>query len=120
MSGGNANDAHDDRRQYKRVHAPVYCRPVGLALRFLNGDKRKAEDISLGGMRIYADEEPKRGARLELELFMPDGRSVTCRVEVVWVDPLPAGAPAKFDVGLKYTEIRDEDRARLSVVLDEA
>ena len=107
-----------ERRQYKRVIAPVYCRPAGIGLRFLEG-KRKPLDISLGGMRIYADEPVKKGTKLELELFLPDNSSVTCKVEVVWIDALPAGAPAKHDVGLKFIDIKDGDRARLAAVLDD-
>ncbi|HEY4220226.1 MAG TPA: PilZ domain-containing protein [Myxococcota bacterium] len=107
-----------ERRQYKRVRAPVYCRPAGIALKFLS-QKTKPLDISLGGMRIYADEPVKKGTKLELELFLPDNSSVTCRVEVVWIEDLPPGSPAKQDIGLKFIDIKTEDRARLAAVLDE-
>ena len=110
---------NDDRRKYKRVHAPVYCRPAGIALRFLQA-KTMPIDISLGGMRIYADEPVKKGTKLELELFLPDNTSVTCRVEVVWVDTLAAGSPAKHDVGLKFIDVKPADLKRLAAVLDEA
>lgn len=109
----------DNRRKFKRVQAPVYCRPVGLAFKFLHA-KQQPIDISLGGLRIYSDEGIKQGAKLELELFLPDGSSVTCRVEVVWVDELPAGTPAKHDVGLKFIDIKPADLARLGEVLEEA
>ena len=107
-----------ERRQFKRVRAPVYCRPAGVGLRFLAG-KTKPQDISLGGMRIYADEPVKKGIKRVLELFLPDQTSVTCKVEVVWIDELPPGSPAKHDVGLKFIDVRDSDRARLSAVLDD-
>lgn len=107
-----------ERRQYKRVRAPVYCRPMGIASRFLH-QKAQPLDISLGGLRIYSDEPVNRGARLELELFLPDNTSVSCKVEVVWVDELPAEGPARHDVGLKFIEVRDEDRRRLATVLDD-
>jgi c-di-GMP-binding flagellar brake protein YcgR len=106
-----------ERREFKRVHAPVYCRPMGLSLRFLQ--KQKALDISLGGVRIYSDEAIKKGTRLELELFLPDGASVTCRVEVAWIDELPEGAPARHDVGLKFIEIKPEDKDRLGSILED-
>lgn len=92
---------------------------MGLSLRLL-GERGQPNDISRGGMRIYADDAPAKGARLELELFLPTGKSVTCHVEVVWVEPLADGAPARFDVGLRFMDITDEDRARLGDVLDEA
>jgi c-di-GMP-binding flagellar brake protein YcgR len=109
----------EDRRRYKRVQAPVYCRPVGIGLRFRQ-DRALPLDISLGGMRIYSDEPVQKGTRLELELFLPDNTSVTCKVEVVWVEKLAADAPARHDVGLKFLDIRAVDRDRLAAVLDES
>lgn len=108
----------DNRREFKRVHAPVYCRPMGIAFKLLQ-PKQRPLDISLGGMRIYSDEAIKQGTKLELELFLPDTTSVTCKVEVVWVEELPPGSPAKHDVGLKFIDIKSEDKARLASILDE-
>jgi hypothetical protein len=103
----------DDRRKFPRVSAPVFCRPIGKPL----FGRRRATDVSLGGMRLYADEAPDLGDRLELELFLPDDKTVTCAVEVVWVDPLPEGSPARFDVGVKFVEVSHEVRGLLSQVL---
>ena len=87
-----------------------------MAFRF---GKQKPLDISLGGMRIYAEETVPKGTKLEIELFLPDNSSVTCRVEVVWIEVLPPGSPAKHDIGLKFIDIKDLDRARLGAVLEE-
>ena len=103
----------DDRRKFKRVTAPVFCRPVGVPL----FGRRRALDVSLGGLRIYADDPPETGDRLELELFLPDQSELTCIVEVVWVDDLPEGSPARHDVGVKFVTIHPEDRQRLEAVL---
>ena len=46
-----------------------------------------------------------KGARFELELFLPDRKTVTCKVEVVWTERLPAGSPSNYDVGLKFIEV---------------
>lgn len=108
----------EDRRQYRRVHAPVTCRAAGPQLR--QAPALQPQDISLGGMRIYSSEEVRRGARLELELFLPGGQSVHSTVEVVWVERLPPRAPARFDVGLRFVVIAEADRRRLAAVLDEA
>ncbi|TMA18333.1 MAG: hypothetical protein E6J84_06055 [Deltaproteobacteria bacterium] len=57
------------------------------------------------------------GDRLELELFLPDQSEVVCTVEVVWVEELPEGSPARYDVGVKFVTISPGDRERLSTVL---
>jgi c-di-GMP-binding flagellar brake protein YcgR len=103
----------DDRRKFHRVNAPVFCRPLGQPL----FGRRKAVDVSLGGLRVYADDPPMPGDRLELELFLPDQSEVICTVEVVWVDGLPDGSPARYDVGVKFVSISPADRERLSSVL---
>ncbi len=104
-----------DRRQYLRLQAPVFCRPKGRPL----FRRRRATDISLGGVRVYADEAPAAGDRLDLELFLPDETALLCTVEVVWVEPLPEGSPARFDVGARFVKLSDADRSRLATVLKE-
>lgn len=76
------------------------------------------QDISLGGVRIYSHDPVSTGARFELEIFLPDATSFTCRVEVVWVEALPPHAPARHDVGLHFIELREADRHRLEQILD--
>ena len=102
-----------DRRKFQRVDAPVFCRPIGQPL----FGRRKAVDVSLGGLRIYADDPPKAGDRMELELFLPDQTELVCTVEVVWVDDLPEGSPARHDVGVKFVFIHPADHERLQTVL---
>lgn len=71
----------------------------------------------MGGLRLFSDEAPAAGDRLELELYLPDSTEVICTVEVVWVEDLPDGAPARFDVGVKFVEVSDETRRKLESVL---
>jgi uncharacterized protein (TIGR02266 family) len=104
-----------NRTRYPRLRAPVYWRAVGLP--FFWRKKTSSED--LGGVRVYLDEKIKEGARLEIEVFLPDGTSVVCKVEVAWVENLPERAPARFDGGLKFTAIAPGDRQRLSSVLEQ-
>ena len=103
----------DDRRRFQRVNAPVFCRPVGHPL----FGRRKALDVSMGGLRLYADDPPAAGDRLELELFLPDQSELTCTVEVVWVEDLPEGSPARHDVGVKFVSLHPEDQKRLATIL---
>jgi c-di-GMP-binding flagellar brake protein YcgR len=102
-----------DRRRYRRVNAPVLCRPAALSLR----PKHEVRDISAGGLRVFSDDKHKPGERLEMELFFSDGATITLSAEVMWVEPLPADAPAKFDVGLRYANLSREDVERIEQVL---
>jgi hypothetical protein len=93
----------------------VLCRPTGLIIRLLQ--PRQTIDISLGGVRIYSDDPVNVGTRLSLELFLPDESTLDCKAEVVWVEELASGQPARFDVGLRFTELHETDKTRLVEVL---
>ena len=87
-----------DRRKYRRIHAALYCRPAGIE--FINR-QREPVDVSLGGVRIYSDDELRIGELLKMEFFLADVPPVTYTAEVKWIERLPDGAPARFDVGLE-------------------
>jgi hypothetical protein len=74
--------------------------------------QREPVDISLGGVRIFSDEAMKVGELLKMEFFLPDVPPVTYTAEVVWIEPLEAGAPARYDVGLKFIQL-EPDALRL-------
>jgi c-di-GMP-binding flagellar brake protein YcgR len=74
-------------------------------------------DISLGGMRVFADESIVVGSRLEVDVMLPDDSTVRCWAEVVWVDKLEPSAPARFDIGLRFTDMAEPDIQRLASVL---
>ena len=98
--------AVDERRQYPRLKAPVFYRPTGLALlRALRRAKERAIDISLGGVRIYSDQKFAKGELLTLELMTVDAPISTFTAEVMWIEELPAGSPALFDVGLRFRSV---------------
>ncbi len=92
---------HDERRTFNRVQAQVTVRPVSL---LAHAVPRRVNDVSLGGLRCFSDDVHRPGERLELELHFPDGRVATVLAEVVWAEPLPAGSPARFDVGMHYLD----------------
>jgi PilZ domain-containing protein len=112
-----SESALQERRRYRRLQAPILVRPVS-ALASL-AKKRVVNDISLGGVRAYSDEKQRPGSRLELELFLPGDASATVLAEVVWVETLPEGAPARFDVGLRFVDVRPEDLERIAALLRE-
>jgi c-di-GMP-binding flagellar brake protein YcgR len=107
-----------DRRKYRRIRAPLYCRPAGMD--FL-ARKREPIDISLGGVRIYSDDPRKVGELLKMEFFIKDAPPVTYTAEVVWIEPIKAAGfapvPARFDVGLKFLHLEPAALKALLVVL---
>jgi uncharacterized protein (TIGR02266 family) len=110
----------DERRKYPRLKAPVFYRPTGLPLlrALRRAAKERAVDISLGGVRIYSDDALTMGERLELDLFFPDDTTLSAKGEVVWVNELPEGSPARYDVGVRFDKMDEHDRSRLSEVLE--
>ncbi len=102
-----------DRRRFRRARAAILVRPAGPLARVA---PRRVEDVSTGGLRAYSDDEHPVGRRLELELFFPDGGSATCLAEVVWVEPLAADAPARFDMGLRFVEVHPDDLDRIAAL----
>src|SRR5262245_14723771 len=101
-----------ERRRFPRVQAHVYCRPVGPLFR------RDPVDVSLGGMRVYSDDRVEPGSRLETELFLTEERTVTATVRVIWVDALPEGGPARYDVGLQFLDVAPDDLEQLTGLLE--
>ena len=106
-----------ERRKFKRLHAPVLCRPLGAAL--VSQGEREVQDISMGGVRVFTDDLHKIGEHLELELFLPEGEALTLDTQVMWVDTLAADAPAKFEIGLRFIDVSAADAQRLEAVLRE-
>lgn len=66
---------------------------------------------------MFSDQDFAIGSRLDLDILVPDGSSVRCWAEVVWTVDLGAGGPARFDVGLKFTDMDPADIQRLATVL---
>jgi c-di-GMP-binding flagellar brake protein YcgR len=107
-----------ERRRYRRIHAPIYCRPAGLKLM---SKRQEAVDVSRGGVRIYSDEAMKVGDRLTLELFVEGGgEEVVFQAMVAWIEKLPKGAVARYDVGLKFLHLDARAEALLNTVLGES
>lgn len=72
----------------------------------------------MGGARVYSDDDVPVGTRFDIELFLPDGTSLSCLAEVMWVRPLVEhDAPAKFDIGLGFLDVPQGDLATLRQLL---
>lgn len=105
-------DTGQNRRKYPRFKAPLCYRRVNYFLR------KPLVNVSLSGMRIYSEDILKIGKHLELELILPDDTILTCVVKVVWQNPLPEGAEAKYDVGLQFINVPEDKLQLLSQMLE--
>ena len=92
----------------------MLCRPVGIGLFHHH---RNTLDVSLGGMRVYTDEDFAVGTRLDLEVMTPLGPPIRCWARVVWRVELDGNSPARFDAGLKFIDLAEDDVQRLAQVL---
>ena len=103
-----------ERRRFPRVMVPVLCR-----LPRISGAKRRISNLSLGGIRIYADKRLKDGQSLELEFFLPDGSTAEAVAMVVWIKEMPPGAEALYDVGLEFVDLSKTTKEQLNTVLEQ-
>jgi hypothetical protein len=105
----------EERRRFRRVMAPIFYRAPRIF-----SPRHKITNISLGGVRIYSDEPLKVGKRLEIEFFLPENISVTAMARVVWIEELPAGASARYDVGLEFIDLPPHTVKELESVLEKS
>jgi hypothetical protein len=105
--------AADERRRFPRLDVPLYYRPGRLF-----GPRRVARDVSRGGIRVYTDDALEVGTRLEIELFLREGDSLTLDVRVAWLRELVA-EDARYEAGLEFLTMDDERIALLERCLAE-
>jgi hypothetical protein len=79
--------------------------------------KMRTVNMSLGGARVYSDDRLKIGRKLHLELLAAPDSTVQVLARVVWLDELPAGGPALYDVGLEFLDVPEEMTSRLAAIL---
>jgi PilZ domain len=114
MTRKRAGGTAVDRRLMPRLAAPVIYRRSGSDLFH---HRRSSVDVSAAGMRVQSDEPLRPGDRLDLDLLPPGGPPIRLWAMVAWVESLPTGADALYEVGLQFVDIADEDRQRLASLL---
>jgi len=97
----------NDRRRFPRVNLSMLYRPAGLL-----GPRQVASDVSRGGIRVYTDDALDVGTRLEIELFLPEGDSLSIDVRVAWIRDL-SGQEAQYEAGLEFLAM---DQVRLALL----
>ena len=90
---------------YPRLSAPLVCRPSGpyAAFQGLMPERR-----ALRGLVVLSDDAHPEGTLLELEVFAGE-QPVTLVVRVEALKPLPAHAPARYDVVLQVCDMDPAD-----------
>jgi len=102
------------RRRFPRLKTPVFYRPL-----ITSEKKRRASDLSLGGVRIYSNKPVKEKQLLEIELFLPNGKAITAVARIVWIKALPPGSSALYDMGLEFISLSPEALRELKSILNE-
>lgn len=100
------------RRRFPRLKTPVFYRPSSTL-----GIVRQTSNLSLGGVRIYSNNPLKENELLDIELALPNGKSIATSARVVWIMGLPPGSIALYDVGLEFTHIPPESFQELKSYL---
>ncbi len=103
-----------NRRRYRRVSAPIHCRPAGAEF---FAPHFEPIDIGFGGARIHSQEEYRVGEALPLDIFVRGIAPVMFTTEIVWIASVPIGSRACFDLGLAFVELDSDARTLLSSVL---
>ena len=94
------------RAAYRRILAPILCRPAGLRLYGpFPGIRVGPVAGDLAKARIYSDEPFDLGDRLKLAILAGGKLSRKFVAEVVWLEEQPERAAARFDVGLQIERI---------------
>jgi len=104
----------NDKRQFRRVTAPVYFTYTPLLSR-----PSTPVDISPGGLRMCSDEKIKVGKRIDLTMTLSDGRMIECQGQVVWVKALPPGSRAKLVGGVGFLQMTKENERIMTEYLEE-
>lgn len=79
------------------------------------------ENIGAGGIRVILDEKLKLHTQVGLEIYIRS-HPIKCKGRVVWVleriEPVYKEA-IKFDTGIEFLDISNEDREIISVVVEQ-
>jgi c-di-GMP-binding flagellar brake protein YcgR len=97
--------ASREKRQYQRISVvlDIVCECVGRDAAWVD----QSGDISLGGVRVFSDEESNPGDRLKLIVKIED-REIEAMAVVRWLRPaveLDAESVQKYAVGLAFVDL---------------
>ncbi|HEV8323483.1 MAG TPA: PilZ domain-containing protein [Myxococcota bacterium] len=102
-----------ERRRYPRIEVNAYVDYTGVEVLLYH----RVDNISLGGIALTAPSAEERGALVELVINFPDlDESIETQAEVAWARA--DAAPGRAEMGLKFANMTEADRATLQRYLD--
>jgi uncharacterized protein (TIGR02266 family) len=115
---GYVNEAQSHRavRNYPRSR-------LAAKVRYLTADREHLDSVTCeiggGGVFIETHRPPKLGTTLELELVLPDDPTspINARGNVAWIRPREEHYAFFPGMGVQFTEISEEGRARLLTIV---
>lgn len=76
------------------------------------------KNLSVEGVCFSSDKEIKPGSRIELEIFLPNGKApIKIKGEVVWSKPIKNDKETVFDTGVKLINVAVGDENRFLVYM---
>lgn len=101
-----------EKRKFPRAKFP--CEVIV----FLPEEKRvttETENIGCGGASVLLREQCKISSLVGLEIFIDRENPVKCKAKVVWCIQKN---DTEFDLGFEFTEITDNDKGRIEIIVD--
>ena len=97
---------------YVRIEASVIKVKYVMVGQEVEGTLRAAKDISGGGIRFPVDKRLPQGAKLELELKLPQETApIQAQVDVVWSARFRGRRT--YEAGCQFTKIDPLDRGKI-------
>jgi len=104
-----------ERRRFVRLDINVKVR--WKRIEQINKEENEVtKNISGGGICLITEEKLNEGDTLYLEIELPSGELIYARGRVVWVNEyeiIGVEAKKKYDVGIEFIEIKEEDREEI-------
>lgn len=107
------NESYRKRRLFPRFKVETYFRPSHPF-----GQKQQILNIGLGGMRVYSNKPLRLGKEMDIKLFLPNGKILDVRVRIAWVNTLPPGSEALYDIGYEFIDLSPETHQEIKSMLD--
>ncbi|MEW6074992.1 MAG: PilZ domain-containing protein [Candidatus Omnitrophota bacterium] len=115
MENAENSYAGVERRRYPRLRAAV------IEYSFAEKDSPQqsafTRDVGAGGISIIVNEKIETGTILLLKIYLPSYNDpILTQGRVVWRNPSAFQLPHadRFDLGIEFTEISEEDQQKIS------